>query len=334
MGLPAYDAVLLVSFGGPEGMDDVRPFLANVLRGRHVPAERVEEVTRRYERFGGVSPLNAQNRALLAALEAELDSRGPRLPLYWGNRNWRPFLADTLARMAEDGVQRALAFVTSAFSSYSGCRQYLEDIARAREVLGAAAPSVEKLRVFYDHPGFVAAHASRVRDALAAIPAPERSACRLVFTAHSIPIAMAETSAYESQLREACRLVADTVGYGVWQLAFQSRSGPPSQPWLGPDIADCLGELAREGAHAVVVSPIGFVSDHMEVVFDLDIEAAALAQGLGLRMVRAGTPGTHPEFVSMVRELILERTDGLPPRRLSRLPPPPEECAADCCPRG
>jgi ferrochelatase len=333
MTLPAHDAVLLVSFGGPEGMDDVRPFLANVLRGRPVPAERIAEVGRHYERFGGVSPLNEQNRALLAALEAELAAHGPRLPLYWGNRNWRPLLADTLARMAEDGVRRALAFVTSAFSSYSGCRQYLEDIARAQATVGPTAPVVEKLRVFYDHPAFVAAHADRVREALAALPQSERAAC-LVFTAHSIPLAMAETSRYESQLREACRLVAEAVGYGEWHLAFQSRSGPPSQPWLEPDISERLRDLAQAGVHEVVVSPIGFVSDHMEVVYDLDIEAAELARSLRLRMHRAGTPGTHPSFVSMIRELILERTEGRPPRRLSQLPPPPADCAADCCPRG
>jgi ferrochelatase len=330
---PAYDAVLLVSFGGPEGREDVQPFLANVLRGRPVPTARIAEVVRHYERFGGVSPLNAQNRALLAALEAELASRGPRLPLYWGNRNWHPFLADTLRRMATDGVRRALAFVTSAFSSYSGCRQYLEDIARARAAVGPTAPLVEKLRAFYDHPGFIAAHAHRVREALAALPEPRRADC-LVFTAHSIPVAMAETSRYESQLREACRLVADAAGQGEWHLVFQSRSGSPSQPWLEPDISDCLRNLAEAGVREVLVSPIGFVSDHMEVVYDLDVEAAALARDLGLKLVRAGTPGTHPAFVSMIRELILERTEGLPPRRLSRLPPPPPECAADCCPRG
>jgi ferrochelatase len=333
MTLPACDAVLLVSFGGPEGMDDVQPFLANVLRGRPVPAERIAQVARHYERFGGVSPLNAQNRALLAALEAELAARGPRLPLYWGNRNWHPLLSHTLSRMAADGVRRALAFVTSAFSSYSGCRQYLEDIARAQAALGPTAPLVEKLRVFYDHPGFVAAHADRVREALAALSQPE-GAARLVFTAHSIPIAMAQMSEYESQLREACRLVADAVGHGAWHLAFQSRSGPPSQRWLEPDISDCLRELAQAGVREVVVSPIGFVSDHLEVVYDLDVEAADLARSLGLNLRRAGTPGTHPAFVSMIRELILERTEGLSPRRLSRLPPPPAECAADCCPRG
>lgn len=334
MTLPAHDAVLLVSFGGPEGMDDVRPFLGNVLRGRPVPAERLAEVERRYALFGGVSPLNTQNRALLAALRAELTAGGPRLPLYWGNRNWRPFLADTLQRMAEDGVRRALAFVTSAFSSYSSCRQYLEDIARARESLGATAPLVEKLRVFYDHPGFIAAHADRVSEALVALPEPGRADYRLLFTAHSIPLAMAEPSAYGGQLREACRLVAEAVGRNEWRLVFQSRSGPSAQPWLGPDISDCLRELAQEGVRDVVVAPIGFVSDHMEVAYDLDTEAAALAQSLGLRMLRAGTPGTHPAFVAMIRELILERTDGLPPRRLSQRPQPPEACAADCCPRG
>jgi ferrochelatase len=331
---PAYDAVLLVSFGGPEGPDDVQPFLANVLRGRAVPPERVAEVARHYEGFGGVSPLNAQNRALLAALEAELSAHGPRLPLYWGNRNWHPLLAGTLRRMAEDGVRRALAFVTSAYSSYPGCRQYLEDIARAREGLGGAAPLVEKLRVFFDHPGFIAAQAARVQDAFAALPPDARASAALVFTAHSVPLAMARTSQYEAQLREACRLVAEAVGGARWELAYQSRSGPPSQPWLEPDIGGSLRQLVQTGVRDVVVSPIGFVSDHMEVVYDLDVEAAAQAQELGLRMVRAGTPGTHSAFVAMIRELLLERTEGITPRRLSPRPPLPLECAPDCCPRG
>jgi ferrochelatase len=330
---PSHDAVLLVSFGGPEGMADVRPFLENVLRGRAAPPERLAEVERHYALFGGVSPLNAQNRALLEALRAELAARGPRLPLYWGNRNWHPFLADTLRQMARDGVRSALAFVTSAFSSYSGCRQYLEDIARARAAVGDAAPLVEKLRVFYDHPGFVAANADRLRDALARLPGPARAAARVAFTAHSIPLSMARGSEYEAQLQEACRLVAEAAGHGPWRLVFQSRSGPPTQEWLEPDIGEHLRELAREGVHDVVVAPIGFSSDHMEVVYDLDHEAAALAGGLGLDLLRAATPGTHPAFVAMIGELLRERTEGRPARRLSRLPPRPAECAADCCPR-
>jgi ferrochelatase len=330
---PPHDAVLLVSFGGPERMADVRPFLENVLRGRAAPPERLAEVERHYALFGGVSPLNAQNRALLAALQAELAARGPRLALYWGNRNWHPFLADTLRQMARDGVRSALAFVTSAFSSYSGCRQYLEDIARARAAVGDAAPSIEKLRVFYDHPGFVAANADRLRDALARLAEPARAGARVAFTAHSIPLAMARGSEYEAQLQEACRLVAEAAGHGSWRLVFQSRSGPPAQEWLEPDIGEHLRELAREGVRDVVVAPIGFVSDHMEVVYDLDHEAAGLAASLGLDLLRAATPGTHPAFVAMIGELVRERTEGRPARRLSRLPPRPAECAADCCPR-
>jgi len=331
---PAYDALLLLSFGGPEGAADVLPFLQNVLRGRNLPAERLREVAHHYELFGGRSPINDQNRALLAALATQFEQHGPRLPLYWGNRNWHPFLADTLKRMAEAGVRRALAFVTSAFSSYSGCRQYLEDIERAREALGAGAPQVEKLRVYYDHPGFIEANADRVRQAFDTLEQPRRGAARLAFTAHSIPVAMAESSEYEAQLREACRLVAEAAGCGDWQLAFQSRSGPASQPWLEPDIVEQLRRLAAAGARDVVVAPIGFVSDHMEVVYDLDTEAAAAARDLGIRMVRAGTPGTHPAFVAMIRELVLERTAGAARRALGRRPSPPEACPPDCCPRG
>jgi protoporphyrin/coproporphyrin ferrochelatase len=313
------DAVLVLSFGGPEGMDDVRPFLRNVLRGRPVPPERIEEVAHHYELFGGVSPINGQNRALVAALRARLAEAGPDLPVYWGNRNWAPYLADTLRDMAQDGVRRALGFVTSAFSSYSGCRQYLEDVERARAEIGAGAPEVSKLRAFYDHPRFVSANADHVRDALRSL-SPD---ARLVFTAHSIPAGMAAGCAYEAQLREAAALVAREAGHERWELAFQSRSGPPSQPWLEPDIGDALARMAGEGAREVVVCPIGFVSDHMEVVFDLDTEAQARAAALGLRMVRTPTASNHPGYVEMVRELIAERLDEALP----------DACAPGCCPR-
>jgi ferrochelatase len=325
-----YDALLLVSFGGPEGMDDVRPFLANVLRGRPVPPERVETVVRHYELFGGVSPINGQNRALLAALGARLDEAGPRgLPLYWGNRNWAPYLADAVREMRRDGVRRALAFVTSAFSSYSGCRQYLEDIERARAEVGPDAPVVEKLRPFYNHPRFIAANADHVRAGLE----QAGPSARLVFTAHSIPTAMSSGCDYEAQLREACALVAQAVGHERWDLVYQSRSGPPSQPWLEPDVLAHLDALAREGVQDVVVSPIGFVSDHLEVLYDLDTEAQDRARALGLRLVRVPTVSNHPGYVEMVRELIVERMQG--PDRATVGPSPawPDACAPACCPR-
>jgi protoporphyrin/coproporphyrin ferrochelatase len=325
-----YDALLLVSFGGPEGMEDVRPFLANVLRGRPVPPERVEEVVRHYERFGGVSPINGQNRALLAALSARLDEAGPPgLPLYWGNRNWKPYLADTMREMQRAGVRRALAFVTSAFSSYSGCRQYLEDIERARGEAGPGAPVVDKLRVFYNHPRFVEANADLVRAGLAAAGAP----ARLVFTAHSIPIAMASACDYEPQLREACSAVARGVGHDRWDLVYQSRSGPPGQPWLEPDILAHLEALAVQGVRDVVVSPIGFVSDHLEVLYDLDTEAQDRARALGLRLVRVPTVSNHPGYVEMVRELIVERMAGPLRATVGTSPALPDACAPGCCPR-
>jgi len=327
-----YDAFLLLSFGGPEGKDDVVPFLERVLRGRNVPVERLREVAHHYDLFGGVSPLNAQNRALIAALEAEFGRAGLGLPIYWGNRNWHPLLEDTLGRMADDGVRRAVAFVTSAYSSYSGCRQYREDIERARAAQGASAPAVDKLRSFHDHPGFVEANAEACRRAFGELAEAERRSAALVFTAHSIPTAMAAGSRYEAQLRETAALVAEAVGRRDWRLAYQSRSGPPSQPWLEPDIGAEIRALGASGVRQVVVSPIGFVSDHMEVVYDLDTEARAVAEGLGIRMVRASTAGTHPAFVAMVRELVQERVAGAPRRRLGQVPGAEDECAADCCP--
>ncbi|MBI2681040.1 MAG: ferrochelatase [Candidatus Solibacter usitatus] len=323
----SYDAILVLSFGGPEKREDVIPFLENVLKGRNVPRERMLSVAENYYRFGGASPINSQNRALIAALETELAARGPRLPVYWGNRNWHPLLADALASMKADGVRRALAFVTSAYSSYSACRQYLDDIAGARAAVGPGAPEVDKLRAFYDHPGFIGAMIERVQAALDQLPG-----AALLFTAHSIPIAMAQTSRYEQQLREACRLVAAGVGRAEWQLVYQSRSGPPSQPWLEPDIGDALRGLS--GTRDVVVAPIGFVSDHMEVVYDLDTVARGICQQLGIHMVRAGTVGTHPAFISMIRELVLERVEHAPPRALGTLGLSPDACAMDCCPSG
>ena len=328
----AYDAVLLVSFGGPEGMDEVMPFLQNVLRGRNVPAARMREVAHHYEMFGGLSPINAQNRALIAALESELAAHGPRLPVYWGNRNWHPMLADTLRRMADDGRQRALAFVTSAYSSYSGCRQYRENIARAQEEMGLRAPQVDKLRVFYNHPGFIEPNIEHVRAALARIPEERRAHARLVFTAHSIPLSMAMGCDYVAQLQEAGRLVAEGAGHERWQLAYQSRSGPPTQAWLEPDICAHLRALKEAGARDVIISPIGFISDHMEVLYDLDTEARQLAAALGLNLIRAATVGAHPRFIKMIRELILERINPDAERRaLGAHGPRPDSCPTDCC---
>ena len=306
-----YDAILVVSFGGPEGPDDVMPFLENVLRGKNVPRERMLEVADHYKQFGGVSPINEQCRMLIASLREELVENNHTLPVYWGNRNWHPMLADTLTQMRSDGVRHALAFMTSAFSSYSGCRQYLEDITRAQAEVGEGVPKVDKLRVFFNHPGYIDPMRERVKTAIDQIPVSRRATSRIVFTAHSIPVAMANGCAYEDQLRESCRLVAEEFPDQSWELAYQSRSGPASQPWLEPDICDLLKELqAGEQVTDVVVAPIGFISDHLEVLFDLDTEAATLCDQLGLNMVRAATVGTHPRFVSMIRELIEERIKG------------------------
>lgn len=330
-----YDALVLVSFGGPERPDDVIPFLENVLRGRQVAPERIQEVAEHYFLFGGVSPINEQNRALLAAILAELNAHGPHWPVYWGNRNWHPFLTDTLRQMAADGVRRALALVTSAFGSYSGCRQYLEDIENARHAVGRDAPQVDKLRLFFNHPGFVEPMVQRVAEALAAVPEDRRHAARLIFTAHSIPLAMADVCDYREQLQEACRLVAERAGRPEWDLAYQSRSGPPRQPWLEPDVKDHLRKLRAEaGVRHVVLVPIGFLCEHMEVIYDLDVEAAAVCEEVGISMVRSGLAGTHPRFVRMIRELICERIDEQAPRlALGSLGPSPDVCPADCCRR-
>ena len=330
-----YDALLVVSFGGPEGMDEVMHFLQNVLRGRSIPEERLREVAHHYELFGGVSPLNGQNRALIAALRTELEKSGPNLPIYWGNRNWTPFLADTLQQMKQDGIKRALAFFTSAYSSYSGCRQYREDIQKAQAVVGAGAPEVEKLRVFYNHPGFIEPTVENVRRAWEQIREDRRSTAPFVFTAHSIPQAMAVGCAYEEQLREVCRLVAESLNLQNWSLVYQSRSGPPSQPWLEPDILKYLSDLKAEGITDVVIAPVGFISDHMEVLYDLDTEARQHCETIGLNMVRAATVGTHPSFIRMIRELILERMGSETPRRsLGTRGPSHDLCPTDCCLQG
>lgn len=332
----AYDALLLVSFGGPEKSDDVLPFLESVAAGKPIPRERLLDVAKHYELFGGVSPLNMQNRALLAALVAELNLAGPPLAVYWGNRHGNPHLVDTVREMAEAGVRRALALVTSAFGSYSGCRQYREDIQRAREAVGPDAPVIDKLRLFYNHPGFIEAMADRVAAAIGSLSAEQRDEARLIYTAHSLPLAMALGGPYQEQLQEACRLVSERVGRTTWDLVYQSRSGPPSQAWLGPDIAERLFALRDAGqTRAVVLVPIGFLSEHMEVVFDLDVEIAGLCELLGLSMVRSGVVGAHPRFVAMIRELILERIEPHSVRlALGSRGPSPDECPANCCPPG
>ncbi|HEX9056602.1 MAG TPA: ferrochelatase [Ktedonobacterales bacterium] len=327
-----FDALLFVSFGGPEGPEDVMPFLENVLRGRNVPRERMLTVAHHYELFSGVSPINAQNRALIGALRDEFARAGVSLPIYWGNRNWHPLLADTMRQMALDGVQHALAFITSAYSSYSGCRQYREDLARAQTEIGADAPQVSILRKFYNHPGFIEANVAHVQAALDAIPAERRGGAHIAFTAHSIPETMAHASLYERQLFETCRLVADGVGQPNWRLVYQSRSGPPSQPWLEPDITDHLRSLHAAGVSDVVIAPVGFLSDHIEVLYDLDVEARQLAADLGLNMTRAATVGVHPAFVAMLRELVVERMTGSTEKRFVGTHGPCHDvCPADCC---
>lgn len=327
-----YDALLVLTFGGPEGPADVLPFLANVTRGREVPAERLAEVAKTYQAVGGVSPIQEQSRDLVAAIGAELGRSGPPLPVYWGTRNWLPRLSDVVAEMAADGVRRALVFVPSAYSSYSGCRQYLDDLAAARAVVGTHAPVLDKLRVFFDHPLFIARYLDATRAALESLP----PGSNVVFTAHSIPVGMARAGDYEVQLAETARLVAEAAGVSPedWWFAWQSRSGPPHVPWLTPDIGDRLGELAERGVPGVAVVPIGFLSDHMEVVHDLDVVARLRALELGLAWARAATPGSHPEFVALVVELVRERTGGGPRRSLSGLPPRPEPCALGCCSAG
>ncbi len=341
--MPDYDAFLLVSFGGPEGPADVMPFLENVTRGRGVPRERLAEVAHHYQAFGGVSPINQQCRDLLAAIgkSGDLD-----LPLYWGNRNWQPYLAGTVAQMAADGVRHAIAFVTSGYGCFASCRQYLDDIEAARARAGPGAPRIDKIRHFFDHPGFIEPFGEAALAAIGSLPPAVRHDSPLVFTAHSVPEAMAAASGpaggglYQAQLTEAARLVAGWVSRAEgrdrpWRLVYQSRSGPPSVPWLGPDVRDHLACLARAGARGAVLVPVGFISDHVEVAYDLDIEAAREASRLGLALARAATPGADPRFVSMITELVAERREGLRPRRaLGSLGPAADFCPNDCCRAG
>jgi ferrochelatase len=329
--MPSKTAVLVLSFGGPEGPDDVMPFLRQVTRGRDVPDERLAVVASQYQQFGGRSPINDQNRALIEALRVELEASGHDLPIYWGNRNWHPFVNETVATMAADGITEGLVFATSAFGSYSGCRQYQEDLRRASETTGPDAPTLEKLRLFYNHPGFIEPMAAN----LAALMTAEHlgARARIVFTAHSIPQSMASSCDYTTQLEEAAALVMSAAGIGEgFDLVFQSRSGPPSIPWLEPDINDHLVELDHGGISEVVVVPLGFISDHMEVIFDLDTQAKATADRLGMTMHRVPTVGAHPRFVTMIRELIEERlTPGRQRLALGRFGPWPDVCPPDHC---
>jgi ferrochelatase len=322
------EAILIVSFGGPEKPEDVIPFLENVTRGRNIPRERLLSVAGHYYHLGGKSPINDQNRELIAVLRRLLEERGPNLPIYWGNRNWHPLLPDTVRRMQDDGVTRAYAFVTSPWGSYSGCRQYLENIAAARAAAGPDAPDIVKLRLYYNHPGFIEPMADRVRAALARAPGAP-----LVFTAHSVPVGMAETSPYVAQLEEACGTVAELAKAPEHRLVYQSRSGPPGQAWLEPDILDVLREMAAAGVRRLVIAPIGFISDNVEVLYDLDVEAAGVARELGVELVRAATVGADPRFVAMIRDLVEERRHGTSERpALGVHGPAPDTCRAGCCP--
>ena len=331
---PPYDAILVISFGGPEKPEDVIPFLENVLRGKPVPRERMLEVAEHYYHFGGVSPINAQNREFIAALRVELNRSKIDLPIYWGNRNWHPMLADTLREMQRDGKRRAIAFITSAYSSYSGCRQYRENVQVARDEVGPGAPEIDKLRVFYNHPGFVSANVDRIRTALEQLPPDQRATARVAFTAHSIPLSMSNNCDYVRQLEECCRLVASSleIPSNRWRLVYQSRSGRPGDPWLEPDIVDHIREIHSAGTKSLVIAPIGFLSDHMEVIFDLDEEAQTICHELGITMIRAATVGSHPDFVACIRELIEERLGLRQERRaIGQFGPNHDVCPTDCC---
>ena len=331
-----FDALLVVAFGGPEGPDDVMPFLENVTRGRGVPRARLEEVADHYGLFDGVSPINEQNRELIRALRVVLDERDVGLPIYFGNRNWHPYLNDVIGEMHKDGVERSLALFTTAYSSYSSCRQYRENLYAAQVACGPDAPEILRLRAFYNHPGFIEANASRLEDAMAGLSDSRRTNAHVVFTAHSIPTAMAATCSYSAQLEETAQLVAEAVAHDNFELVYQSRSGSPHVPWLEPDVCDHLRSLSPAGVKDVVLSPVGFLSDHIEVLFDLDIEAREVANEVGIELRRASAVGTHPLFVAMLADLVEER---LAPENGARAAlgahgPSPDVCGASCCLRG
>ncbi|GBG38457.1 ferrochelatase [Mycobacterium montefiorense] len=334
-----FDAVLLLSFGGPEGPQQVRPFLENVTRGRNIPPERLDDVAEQYLHFGGVSPINGINRALITQLEAELADRGSDMPVYFGNRNWNPYVEDTVKVMCDNGIRRAAVFTTSAWSGYSSCTQYVEDIARGRRAAGANAPELVKLRTYFDHPLFVEMFADAIAAAADTLAAELRGEARLVFTAHSIPVAADERCGprlYSRQVAYATRLVAAAAGYADYDLAWQSRSGPPQVPWLEPDVADHLRVLAETGTKAVIVCPIGFVADHIEVVWDLDEELQSQARAAGVALARAATPNADRRFAMLAADLIDELRYSRAPARTSG-PDPVPGCLASvdgaaCCP--
>ncbi|MUL78333.1 ferrochelatase [Mycolicibacterium sp. CBMA 226] len=333
-----FDALLLLSFGGPDGPDDVRPFLENVTRGRGVPPERLDAVAEHYLHFGGASPINGINRALISELEAAM----PELPVYFGNRNWEPYVEDTVTAMRDNGVRRAAVFTTSAWGGYSSCRQYLEDIARGRAAAGPQAPELVKLRQYFDHPLFVEMFAEAIAEAAAQLPAALRDDARLVFTAHSIPVRVDERDGprlYSRQVGYASRLVAAAAGYDEYDQVWQSRSGPPQIPWLEPDIGDHLAALAADGAKAVIVCPIGFVADHIEVVWDLDNELAEQAAAAGIALARTTTPNADPRFARLAASLVDELRTGAVPARVGGSDPVPGHgcsvngatCLPGCC---
>ncbi|MDT5323466.1 MAG: protoporphyrin/coproporphyrin ferrochelatase [Mycobacterium sp.] len=313
------DAVLLLSFGGPEGPEQVRPFLENVTRGRNIPPERLDDVAEHYLHFGGVSPINGINRALIEALRAEFDRRGADLPIYFGNRNWDPYVEDAVIQMRDNGVRRAAVFATSAWGGYSSCTQYVEDIARGRAAAGERAPEMVKLRQYFDHPLFVEMFADGIAAAAASLPDDLRAEARLVFTAHSVPIVADERVGprlYSRQVAYATRLVAAAAGYHDYDQVWQSRSGPPRVPWLEPDVGDHLSALAERSTRAVIVCPIGFVADHIEVVWDLDRELRSQAEDAGIAFARAATPNADPRFARLAADLIDELRFDTEPARL------------------
>ena len=328
-----FDALLLLSFGGPEGPEQVMPFLENVTRGRGIPRERLESVAEHYLHFGGVSPINGINRALIAEIEAELARRGRQTPVYFGNRNWEPYVEDTVTQMRDNGIERAAVFTTSAWGGYSGCTQYQEDIARGRAAAGAGAPQLVKLRQYFDHPLLVEMFADAIRDAVTTLPAELRDEARLVFTAHTIPLRAADRCGpdlYERQVGYSCRLIAAAAGYLDYDHVWQSRSGPPQVPWLEPDVGDHLEALQRAGTRAVIVCPVGFVADHIEVVWDLDNELAEQAAQAGIAFARASTPNAQTRFAQLAIDLLDEmRTDAPAARVTGPQPVPGSGCSVN-----
>ncbi len=336
---PLVDCILFISFGGPEGPDDVIPFLENVLRGKPVPRERLLQVAQHYMHFGGKSPINEQNRDIIHRLDRGLKESGYQLPIYWGNRNWNPTIAEALQQIKQAGHKLALPVFTNMFSSYPGCRQYRENILSAQSELAEMSPVVApRLRFGFNHPRFIAAHAELVARALDEVPEPRKRHTKVLFAAHSIPVAMAVCCDYQLQLNESARLIMEALSDQKaickleWELVYQSRSGPPSQAWLEPDICDRVSELAGDDWTDAVVVPLGFVSEHLEVLYDLDIQTRQTCGQLGLGYHRSAAVGTHPEFIAMLVDLIAERLNsGVSRQSLGDLPPLQDECSTSCC---